>query len=122
MEGYSMGGVLSQVFTYILLQNHYIQREKLQIKLYIIESWWGGSKEFYEYLSSSIDIKNVMCMGSILYYYNRLFQHYFSIDSYIHFRIKPLFQKYIQLPFPFGITEYFGDHHYISRFIQYVKK
>ncbi len=122
MEGYSMGGVLSQVFTYILLQNHYIQKEKLQIKLYIIESWWGGSKEFYEYLSSFIEIKNVMCMGSILYYYNRIFQHYFSIDSYIHFRVKPLFQKYIQLPFPLGITEYFGDHHYISRFIQYVKR
>lgn len=121
IEGYSMGGVLSQIFTYILLQQKYIQKYQLSISLYIIESWWGGSKEFYEYLSSSIQIKNVMCMGSILYYYNLIFQHYFHIDKYVNFQIKPLFTKYIKLPFPIGITEYFGDHHYISRFLQYMK-
>jgi hypothetical protein len=122
IEGYSMGGVLSQVFIYILLSNKYIQKYKLNIDLYIIESWWGGNKDFYEYLSSYIKIHNVMCVGSILYYYNIFFQKYFKIKKYVSFPIKPLFQKYIQMPFPFGVSEYFGDHHYISRFIKYVKK
>ncbi len=121
IEGYSMGGVLSQVFTYILLQEKYIQKYNLKVLLYIIESWWGGSKEFYEYLSSYITIKNVMCVGSILYYYNLFFQNYFHIDKYVQFQVKPLFMKYIRLPFPMGITEYFGDHHYISRFLKYIK-
>ncbi len=126
MEGYSMGGVLSQIFTYLLLKEKYIQEYHLKIDLYIIESWWGGSKEFYEYLSSSqyIQIKNVMCLGSILYYYNLFFQKFFPIDKYVEFRgvdMKSLFKKYMVLPFPFGITEYFGDHHYISRFMKYVK-
>lgn len=122
IEGYSMGGVLSQVFIYVLLSNKYIQKYKLNIDLYIIESWWGGNKEFYDYLSSYIKIHNVMCVGSILYYYNLFFQNYFKVKKYISFPIKPLFQKYIQLPFPFGVTEYFGDHHYISRFIKHIKK
>lgn len=122
IEGYSMGGVLSQVFIYILLSNKYIQKYKLNIDLYIIESWWGGNKDFYEYLSSYVKIYNVICIGSILYYYNMFFQNYFKVKKYIAFPIKPLFQKYIQMPFPFGVTEYFGDHHYISRFLKYVKK
>ncbi len=122
IEGYSMGGVLSQVFIYILLSNNYIQKYKLEIDLYIIESWWGGNKDFYEYLSSYIKIHNVMCMGSILYYYNLFFQNYFKVKKYVSFPVKPLFHKYLQLPFPFGITEYFGDHHYISRFLKFVKK
>ncbi len=122
IEGYSMGGVLSQVFIYILLSNKYIQKYKLEIDLYIIESWWGGNKDFYEYLSSYIKIYNVMCVGSILYYYNLFFQNYFKVKKYVSFPVKPLFSKYAQLPFPFGITEYFGDHHYISRFLKYVKK
>lgn len=122
IEGYSMGGVLSQVFIYILLSNKYIQKYNLNIDLYIIESWWGGNKDFYEYLSSYVKIYNVMCIGSILYYYNLFFQNYFKVKKYVSFPIKPLFHKYIQMPFPFGVTEYFGDHHYISRFIKYVKK
>ncbi len=121
IEGYSMGGVLSQVFIYILLSNKYIQKYKLEIDLYIIESWWGGNKEFYEYLSSYIKIHNVMCMGSILYYYNLFFQNYFKVKKYVSFPVKPLFHKYVQLPFPIGVTEYFGDHHYISRFLKYIK-
>ncbi len=122
IEGYSMGGVLSQIFIYILLCNKYIQKYNLNIDLYIIESWWGGNKDFYEYLSSYIKIHNVMCVGSILYYYNLFFQNYFKVKKYVSFPIKPLFQKYIQLPFPFGVTEYFGDHHYISRFLKCIKK
>ncbi len=120
IEGYSMGGVLSQVFIYILLSNQYIQKYKLKINLYIIESWWGGNKDFYEYLSSYVKIYNVMCLGSILYYYNLFFQNYFKIKKYVTLPIQPL--SYLKLPFPFGITEYFGDHHYISRFLQHVKK
>lgn len=121
IEGYSMGGVLSQIFIYILLSNKYIQRYKLNIHLYIIESWWGGNKDFYEYLSSYVTIHNIMCMGSILYYYNIFFQNYFKVKKYVSFPIKPLFYKYIQSPFPIGVTEYFGDHHYISRFLKYIK-
>jgi hypothetical protein len=60
----------------------------------------------------------VMCIGSILYYYNLFFQNYFSIQKYVQFPVKSLFFKYAQLPFPFAITEYFGDHHYISRFMK----
>ncbi len=122
IEGYSMGGVLSQVFIYILLTNNYIQKYNLNIDLYIIESWWGGNKDFYNYLSSYIKIHNVMCVGSILYYYNLFFQNYFKIKNYISFPLKSLFNKYNFLPFPIGITEYFGDHHYISRFLHYIKK
>ncbi len=121
IEGYSMGGVLSQVFIYILLSNKYIQKYKLKIVLYIIESWWGGNKDFYEYLSSYVTIYNVMCVGSILYYYNLFFQNYFKVKKYVSFPVKPLFHKYIQSPFPIGVTEYFGDHHYISRFLKYIK-
>lgn len=121
IEGYSMGGVLSQIFSYILLQQMYIQTHDLKIELYIIESWWGGNRQFYEYLSKHIKITNVMCMGSILYYYNQIFQRYFRIHRFIQFDGKPLFYKYIRLPFPFGITEYFGDHHYISRTLQFIR-
>ncbi len=119
IEGYSLGGVLSQVFTYILISKKYVKKYNLLIHLYIIESWWGGNNEFYEYLSSYITIHNVMCMGSILYYYNIFFQNYFKVNKYIQFPLKKLFYKYIQLPFPFGFTEYFGDHHYISRFLRF---
>ncbi len=119
IEGYSLGGVLSQVFTYILISKKYVQKYNLQIDLYIIESWWGGNNEFYDYLSSYIKIHNVMCMGSILYYYNLFFQNYFKVNKYVQFPLKKLFYKYMQLPFPFGITEYFGDHHYISRFLRF---
>ena len=35
IEGYSMGGVLSQVFVYILLSNKYVQKHNLKIDLYI---------------------------------------------------------------------------------------
>lgn len=120
VEGYSMGGVLSQVFTYLLIRNEYLQRHRLQIDLYVIESWWGGNQDFYEYLTSYVKIHNVMCIGSILYYYNLFFQNYFSIKKYVQFPVKPLFFKYAQLPFPFAITEYFGDHHYISRFLKHL--
>ena len=103
----------------ILISKKYVQKYNLQIDLYIIESWWGGNNEFYDYLSSYIKIHNVMCMGSILYYYNLFFQNYFKVNKYIQFPLKKLFYKYIQLPFPFGFTEYFGDHHYISRFLRF---
>ena len=120
VEGYSLGGCLSQIFVYVLLQKKYIQKNHIQMDLYVIESWWAGSEEFYHYLNSYVQVHNVMCIGSILYYYNIWMQRFFKMNQWITSETTTLNShwKYLKLPFPMGITEYFGDHHYISRFLR----
>ncbi len=117
MEGFSLGGLYSQLFLYNLFKNKLI--EDCIIDYINIESWFGGDKEKYDEFNKIIKMKNIMTYGSLFYLYNKFFQKYNNINEavYIDETDEMIFLKYMKQPFPYGIIDYVKNYHIIRDFL-----
>ncbi len=117
MEGFSLGGLYSQLFIYNLHQKELLK--DVEINYINIESWFGGNKEYYEVFNKICKTKNIMTYGSLFYLYNKFLQKYNKIDEaiYIDDTDELIFTKYMKQPFPYGIIDYIKNYHIIKDFL-----
>jgi hypothetical protein len=117
MEGFSLGGLYSQLFLYKLYKKKIL--DDCYIEYINIESWFGGDKNKYEEFTKIVKIKNIMTFGSLFYLYNKFFQKYNNIDEavYIDDTDEMIFMKYLKQPFPYGIIDYIKNYHIIGEFL-----
>ena len=113
INGFSLGGPISQLFTLFLLE-HY---SEINIDMYNIESWFGGNEEIYNKLIDNVNIFNIYNNKSIFYFFNIFFQKYFK-SNYLLDSDKQDIVNYNLNVFPFGIINYFVDNHLLSKILQ----
>jgi hypothetical protein len=113
VNGYSLGGVFSQVFVDMIYSKNLYN--DLTIQMYNIESWVISNKN-----------PNKICTlfneKSILYFYNNLFQSENKCDYLLKSEnnsLKKYIEKYIFMSAPFGIINYIKDHHFLSNIIHH---
>jgi hypothetical protein len=113
VNGYSLGGIFSQVFVDIIYsKNIYTD---LNIQMYNIESWFLSNKN-----PKSNKICTIFSERSILYFYNNLFQRENKCDYLLKSEnnsLKKYIKKYVFKSAPFGIINYIKDHHFLSNII-----
>jgi hypothetical protein len=109
VNGYSLGGPFSQIFVYNILKKY---KDELNIKIYNIESWFGGNKNLYNELTENTRIFNTYNKKSILYFYNIFFQKYFKNNLIIE--VNNNSSECIDEPFPNGLIKYFNKNHLLS--------
>jgi hypothetical protein len=129
VNGYSLGGPFSQVFIYNIVKKDSLPEEissnelndsKFNIKIFNIESWFGGNKEIYDKLTKNIKIFNTYNNKSVLYFFNILFQKYFKSDFIIKNNDdnKKDIDEYVLEKFPHGIIKYVKDNHLLSNILK----
>ena len=128
INGFSLGGVLSQVFVYNLLELE-TYKNKLNIQLFNIESWFGGNEEDFNEFKKKIDINNIYSKYSIFYLYNQIYQPYFNNNKQIEDdipdnsslfmnKLNVLYQDNDSTPFPCEIIKYINNYHFLSKIIK----
>jgi hypothetical protein len=117
INGYSLGGPLSQVFTLLLIDKYSDITNNITIKNYNIESWFFGNENEYNKFKKSVKLLNIYNPKSILYLYNNLFQKYNKTDYFINNKNKFDYDEYIFKNCPFGIIKYINDNHLLSNII-----
>jgi len=114
INGYSLGGVFSQVFSHTIINKY---ENIYDIEVYNVETWFGGNKELFDKFVDKVNIKNIYHKNSILYFYNVLCQSYFKSDYIIECEdnnIGNILENSIVL-FPFGIIKYINNNHLLSK-------
>jgi hypothetical protein len=115
INGYSLGGVFSQVFVYKLIENY---EDKLNIDFYNIESWFYGNKEEFDLFSTKINTQNIYNKKSIFYLYNHYIQSYFNnikiINNNNDDNILNILKDSVY-PLPMGIINYINKNHLLSK-------
>jgi hypothetical protein len=114
INGFSLGGVLSQVFVHKILD---IYKDKLNIKLFNIESWFGGNEEDFNKFKEKINVHNIYHKNSVFYIYNKVFQSYFNNSRKIECE-DTYFENYKMNYFPYEIIKYINDYHFLSKIIK----
>ena len=111
INGYSLGGPLSQVFAHILLKKY----KNINLEIYNIESWFGGNKEIYDDIIKNSTIVNIYNYKSLFYFINTFCQKYFKSDYIIidDNEKSPPLDSYLYAKFPYGIINYIKDKHSI---------
>lgn len=122
INGYSLGGPISQVFIHII-KNKYEKSNsqiKLNIELFNIESWFASDKKNYEMFIQEIKFINLFNKRSVLYFYNKLFQKYNKIDYFIENNklTKDNMLIYINKIFPNGIIKYIKNYHLLQHIVK----
>jgi hypothetical protein len=114
IEGYSLGGIYSQLFIYELTKRNLIQH--FNIQFYNIESWFQGNENEYKEFKKIVEMRNVMNEGSLFMIYNRLFQRFHNVDGIIRDEeaIKNM-KRYLKRPFPLGLIEYGIEKHLLTK-------
>lgn len=116
INGFSLGGPISQLFTILLLDKY---KNNLDINMYNVESWFGGNKEIYNRLISNVHFFNLYNQKSIFYFFNKYFQKYFESNYLINKDdINGIHPKYNKIIFPIGIINYVIDNHSLSKFLK----
>ncbi len=114
INGYSLGGILSQVFVYKLLE---LYPDRLNIKLYNIESWFGGNETEYNEFIKNVEIENLYNTNSIFNIYNKLIQPYHNNNKYLE--TKHDYKYYIKnLHNNIDIVKYINKYHFLSKIIK----
>lgn len=121
INGYSLGGIFSQVFVYKLLESD-LYKDKLNISLFNIESWFGGNEQEFKELNKMININNYYNKNSIFYYYNQYLQPYFNnikcIEDNNH-ETEYIEEKFeMNNYFPIEIIKYINRNHFLSKIIK----
>ena len=119
INGFSLGGVLSQVFVHNLLElENY--KDRLNIQLFNIESWFGGDENDFNEFKKKIDINNIYNKNSIFYLYNKIYQPYFNNNKQLEDDNKEIEDDtlYKQSPFPCEIIKYINKYHFLSKIIK----
>jgi hypothetical protein len=122
INGYSLGGPISQVFIHII-KNKYEKSNnqiKLNIELFNIESWFASDKKNYEMFIQDIKFVNLFNKRSVLYFYNKLFQKYNKIDYFIENNklTKDNLFIYVNKIFPNGIIKYIKNYHLLQHIVK----
>lgn len=117
INGYSLGGPLSQVFTLLLIDKYSDITNNITITNYNIESWFFGNENEYNKFKKSVKLLNIYNPKSILYLYNNLFQKYNKTDYFINNKNEFDYDKYIFKNCPSGIIKYINDNHLLSNII-----
>lgn len=121
INGYSLGGIFSQVFVYLLVEKYgNIYKNKFNIDFYNIESWFGGNEEKFNNFIEKINMKNIYNKKSIFSYHNIFFQPHITntyyiesdIDSDIEYK-NDFFDNNVLLS-PLGIINYITKNHFLS--------
>jgi len=116
INGFSLGGPISQLFTLLLLDKY---KNKLDINIYNIESWFGGNKEIYDKLISNVNFFNLYNQKSIFYFFNKYCQKYFEANYLINNDDMNNFNsKDYKIIFPIGIINYVIDNHLLSKMLK----
>lgn len=117
IEGYSLGGLYSQMFICHLIENGKIENYK--IYLYNIESWFYGNKDEYEHFTQHVSMNNILNPKSVFYLFNQYFQKYNKINKLLKVSNDKNDGKEesIKYPFPFGFVHYIMKHHLLSNFV-----
>ena len=113
INGFSLGGPISQLFTLFLLE-HY---SEINIDMYNVESWFGGNEEIYNKLIDNVNIFNIYNNKSIFYFFNIFFQKYFKSNYLLDSSEQPIINYNLNI-FPFGIINYFIDNHLLSKILK----
>jgi len=116
INGYSLGGPISQVFVYIILEKY---KEKINIEVCNIESWFACNKISYDSFKEMLKFSNIYNKKSILYFFNIFFQKYNKPDLYIDNDCinDNNINKYISKRFPKGIIKYIKNYHLLSNIL-----
>lgn len=117
INGYSLGGIFSQVFVYLLVEKYgNIYKNKFNIDFYNIESWFGGNEEKFNNFIEKINMKNIYNKKSIFSYHNMFFQPHITNTYYVQDDFDDLneFINNTILISPFGIMNYITKNHFLS--------
>jgi hypothetical protein len=117
INGYSLGGPISQVFVYILNDKY---KDILNISVYNIESWFACNKENYDEFFKNYNLINIYNKKSILYFYNIIFQKYNKVSYFIENTTHKYdnVDIYIENIFPKGIIEYIKNYHLLPKILK----
>lgn len=117
INGYSLGGPISQVFVYLILDKY---KEKINIEVCNIESWFAGDKMSFNSFKNMLKFSNIYNKKSILYFFNIIFQKYNKVDFYIDNSCinDNNIEKYISRAFPKGIIKYIKNYHLLSNILK----
>jgi hypothetical protein len=117
INGFSLGGVLSQVFVHNILNKY---EDKLNIQLFNIESWFGGDQNDFNNFTKKININNIYSKNSIFYFYNKIYQPYFNNIKQIEDQPDEIYvlDKNKMSPFPNEIIKYINNYHFLSKIIK----
>jgi hypothetical protein len=117
INGYSLGGPISQVFVYLILEKY---KDKINIEVCNIESWFAGDKKSFDIFKNMLKFSNIYNKKSILYFFNIIFQKYNKADFYIDNSCinDNNIDKYISRVFPKGIIKYIKNYHLLSNILK----
>jgi len=117
INGYSLGGPISQVFVYLILEKY---KEKINIEVCNIESWFAGDQISYNTFKNMLKFSNIYNKKSILYFFNLFFQKYNEVEFYIDNSCisDNNINKYISRKFPKGIIKYIKNYHLLSNILK----
>lgn len=117
INGYSLGGPISQVFVYLLNDKY---KDIFNISVFNIESWFACNKENYEEFFKKYNLTNIYNKKSILYFYNIFFQKYNKVGYFIENSSHKYdnIDLYIENIFPKGIIEYVKNYHLLPKILK----
>jgi hypothetical protein len=123
INGYSLGGIFSQVFVYLLFEKYNeLCENKLNINFNTVESWFIGDEEKFKNYLEKTNFKNIFNKKSVFSYYNMLFQssisniHYISKDNNENDLVG--FVEDNLYIFPFGLINYINKNHFLSKIFE----
>jgi hypothetical protein len=111
VEGYSLGGVYSQLFLFELMNRGKI--EKYKIGYMNVESWFMGDEKRYKKLKESVEYKNILNQNSVMYFYNQLFQEFHQVNKKVG-EEKWKLRDFLTYMAPFGCMKYIVENHVLS--------
>ena len=111
VEGYSLGGVYSQLFLFELMNRGKI--EKYKIGYMNVESWFMGDEKRYKKLKESVEYKNILNQNSVMYFYNQLFQEFHQVNKKVGGE-KWKLRDFLTYMAPFGCMKYIVENHVLS--------
>jgi hypothetical protein len=118
INGYSLGGPISQIFVYLLYDIYKDNfKNKFNLTVYNIESWFACNSEKYDEFINMSNLKNIYNKRSILFFFNKFFQRYNKIDYFIENTdiTDNNMDIYLNNILPKGIIKYIKNYHLLSK-------
>lgn len=120
INGYSLGGIFSQVFVYLLTEKYNnLYQNIFNIDFYNIESWFIGDEVKFKQFIENTNFKNIFNKKSIFSYYNSIFQSYINNVQYLESsKDNSLLEDFVEdnlYVFPLGLISYANKHHFLSK-------
>ncbi len=111
VEGYSLGGVYSQLFLFELMNRGKI--DKYKIGYMNVESWFMGDEKRYRELKERVKYRNILNQNSVMYFYNQMFQEFHDVNKKVG-EEKWKLRDFLTYMAPFGCMKYIVENHVLS--------